>query len=105
MSNNLTLEVSTPRVENISRVFNALGNPIRLRILLMLQNTRRPLHIKAISRELKVDYAAVYRHVEILREAGLLEIFEVGRSRVLSLADPTLLSEFLNRIEKVGSRP
>ena len=100
MSNNLAIELSPARVEEMSKVFNALGNPIRLRILLMLQNTRRPLHIKAISRELKVDYAAVYRHVEILRDAGLLEIFEVGRSRVLSLADPTLLSEFLSRVEK-----
>jgi ArsR family transcriptional regulator len=103
MSKNLSIEVSPSRVENISKIFNALGNPVRLRILLMVQNTRRPLHIKAISRELKVDYAAVYRHVEILREAGLLEIFEVGRSRVLSLADPTLLSEFLGRVEKAGS--
>ncbi len=100
MTDNLALEATPPNVENISRIFNALGNPIRLRILLMLQNTKRPLHIKAVSRELGIDYAAIYRHVEILREAGLLEIFEVGRSRVLSLTDPTLFSEFLASVGK-----
>ena len=100
MANNLALEAATRNVENISKIFNALGNPIRIRILLMVQSTKRPLHIKAVSRELRVDYAAIYRHIEILREASLLEIFEVGRSRVLSLANPALFSEFLTSIEK-----
>jgi len=64
--------------------FDALGNPIRLRILLMLMDSKKPLHITAVASNLKMDYAGVYRHVEVLRGAGLLQVYEVGRSRVLS---------------------
>jgi DNA-binding transcriptional ArsR family regulator len=31
-----------------------------------------------------MDYGGVYRHVEVLRDAGLIQVYEVGRSRVLS---------------------
>jgi DNA-binding transcriptional ArsR family regulator len=64
--------------------FDALGNPVRLRILLMLMDSKKPLHITAVASNLKMDYAGVYRHVEVLRGAGLLQVYEVGRSRVLS---------------------
>jgi len=70
--------------EHISAVFSALGNPIRLRILSLISETKRPLHIKAVAKSLQMDYAAVYRHIDILKKAGLIQIFEVGRSRVLS---------------------
>ena len=72
-------------IDHVSKVFNALSNPVRLRIVSIVSETERPLHIKAVAKILKMDYAAVYRHVEVLREAGLLQIYEVGRSRVLSI--------------------
>lgn len=80
--------------EDLSLIFKALGNPIRLRILSIIAGTKRPLHIKAISKELKMDYAAVYRHIDTLKKAGLVQIFEVGRSRVIS----PLYAEELNQI-------
>jgi len=67
----------------VSEVFNAVGNPIRFKMLMLVMETERPLHIKAIARILKMDYAAVYRHVKVLEKSGLLGIYEVGRSRVL----------------------
>lgn len=67
-----------------SQIFGALGNTVRLRILLMLMDTKKPLHITAVASNLKMDYGGVYRHVEVLREAGLIQVYEVGRSRVLS---------------------
>ncbi len=78
-----------------SKLFSALGSPIRLRILEIVAETKRPLHIKAVSRQLAIDYAAIYRHVEILHETGLLEIFDVGRSRVLTIARPDALKRLL----------
>jgi len=80
--------------KHLSSVFNALGNPIRLRILSIVSETKRPLHIKAVAKILKMDYAGVYRHVNILKKTGLVQIFEVGRSRVLS----PLHTEALNKI-------
>lgn len=88
--------------DSVSRVFDALGNPVRLRILAMVKQTTRPLHIKAISTALKLDYGVTYRHVEMLKDAGLLEIFEVGRSRVLSLYNPQVVGDFLELAGKIG---
>jgi DNA-binding transcriptional ArsR family regulator len=85
----------------LSNVFNALGNPVRLRILQLVSETKRPLHIKAVAETLRMDYGAVYRHINVLKEAGLVQIFEVGRSRVLSLLHSELLSQLLTIAEQV----
>ena len=69
----------------ISTVFNALGNMTRIKLLLLVYETRRPLHIKAVAKTLEIDYAALYRHVKVLQRSGLLDVYEVGRSRVLYL--------------------
>ncbi len=79
--------------ERLAEVFSALANPTRLEILSMIEQTKRPLHIKAVARELKMDYAAVYRHVDVLKKAGLIQVFEVGRSRVLSPRPDQLLNQ------------
>jgi len=71
-------------ISHVSIVFSALSNPTRLKILSIISETKRPLHIKAVAKVLKMDYAAVYRHIAVLKKANLLQIFEVGRSRVLS---------------------
>jgi DNA-binding transcriptional ArsR family regulator len=84
-----------------STIFNALGSVVRLRILKMLIETKKPLHIKAVARNLGMDYAAVYRHVHVLRTARLLEVFEVGRSRVLTPRKPDLISELVQRTREV----
>ena len=84
-----------------STIFNALGSVVRLRILKMLIETKKPLHIKAVARNLGMDYAAIYRHVHVLRTARLLEVFEVGRSRVLTPRKPDLISELVLRTKEV----
>ena len=76
----------------VARAFSALGNPVRLRILQLLAGSDRPLHIKAVAKLTKTRYNSVYKHVKILEDAGLITIFEVGRSRVLSLKNPELIS-------------
>ncbi len=76
--------VDRAELEHLSTVFNALSNPMRIKILSIVSQTARPLHIKAVAKTLQMDYAAVYRHIAVLKKAGLLQIFEVGRSRVLS---------------------
>jgi len=70
--------------------------------LKMLIETKKPLHIKAVARNLNMDYAAVYRHVHVLRTARLLEVYEVGRSRVLTPRKPDIISEFIQRTKEVG---
>ena len=75
---------TTDDLKSASSMFGALGNPIRLRILLMLMDSKKPLHIAAVARNLKMDYGGVYPHVDVLRKAGIIQVYDVGRSKVLS---------------------
>jgi len=91
-------------VDQVSGVFGALGNATRIKILLLISETKRPLHIKAVAKALKMDYAAVYRHVQVLQENGLLEAFEVGRSRVLSPKRTELVKQMMETAKKLGQK-
>jgi predicted transcriptional regulator len=72
-------------LKHIADVFRALGSEVRLKIIEMVSSTKRPLHIKGVARRLGLDYTATYRHVQVLRAARLVEVYEVGRSRVISV--------------------
>jgi DNA-binding transcriptional ArsR family regulator len=90
---------SDKEIDHVSNIFNALGSRIRLKILMMLYETKKPLHIKAVSRNLDMDYASIYRHVNLLKNIGLIEVFDVGRSRVLSLSKPESLKKIIDAIK------
>jgi DNA-binding transcriptional ArsR family regulator len=92
---------SDEELREASQVLKALSNIVRLKILLMLAATKRPLHIEAIARNLEMDYGAVYRHVEVLEEARLLEIYEVGRSRVLSPINIEFVKQFIENAKTI----
>lgn len=87
--------------DQVSGVFAALGNPTRIKILLLVSETERPLHIKAVAKALRMDYAAVYRHIQVLQENGLLEAYEVGRSRVLSPKRMELVRRMMEIANKI----
>ncbi len=94
----VTDEKELPRV---SAIFSALGNPTRLKIVELVSETERPLHIKAVAQVLKKDYAAVYRHVRVLEQSGLVGFYEVGRSRVIYLKNGELIKEFVQIAQKM----
>ena len=85
----------------VSAIFSALGSPTRLKIVDIVGKTERPLHIKAVAKMLKKDYAAVYRHVQVLEKSGLLEVYEVGRSRVIHLKNADLVNSCVQTIKKM----
>lgn len=89
-------------ISQVSTIFAALSNPIRLRILSLVSETKRPLHIKAVAKTLKKDYAAVYRHVDVLKRASLLQIFEVGRSRVLSPLHAETVKQLIQHASRIA---
>ena len=91
-------------LKSASQTFSALGNIVRLRILLMLMDSKKPLHITAVASNLKMDYGGVHRHVEVLRNAGLLQVFEVGRSRVLSPLNIEQVREFIAGAKELSKR-
>lgn len=88
-------------LQKVSDVFRALGSPIRLKIVELVSRTEKPLHIKAVAQALKKDYAAVYRHVQVMERNGLLGVHEVGRSRVIYLKNADLIDECVRLAQKM----
>jgi DNA-binding transcriptional ArsR family regulator len=60
-------------------VFQAIADPTRREILHLV--SAKPLNINSVSVNFKVSRAAIYKHVKILKEAGLVEIKQQGRER------------------------
>ena len=89
------------KLRQVSDIFSALGSPTRLRIIELVSETERPLHIKAVAQVLKSDYAAVYRHVRVLEKCGLIGVYEVGRSRVIYLKNAELIKECVRTVKKM----
>ena len=68
---------------NIGRVFHALGDPTRRRIVDML--SRRPHSVSKLAAPLNITLTAVAQHLQILEETGLVRTEKVGRVRTCSL--------------------
>ncbi len=88
-------------MRQVSGVLSALGSPIRLRIVELVSETERPLHIKAVAQVLKKDYATVYRHIKVLQKSGLVGVYEVGRSRVIYLKNVDLIKKCVQTAQKI----
>jgi DNA-binding transcriptional ArsR family regulator len=88
-------------IESRAKLFQSLSSDARLRILFMLLKTDKPVHIKGVARALKLDYAVTYRHIENLREAKLVNIYEVGRSRVPYVLDKAHLQALFDAADKL----
>ncbi len=66
---------------NIMRrdVFQAIADPTRRQILSMI--AYGPLNINSVSEKFDISRAAIYKHVKILRESGLVVVKQHGRER------------------------
>jgi len=60
-------------------VFQAIADPTRREILGMI--ARDPMTVNAVSERFDVSRAAVYKHLKILAECGLVVIRQAGRER------------------------
>lgn len=60
-------------------VFQAIADPTRREILSMIAHDK--LNINAVTSNFDVSRTAIYKHIKILAECGLLEIQQQGRER------------------------
>jgi DNA-binding transcriptional ArsR family regulator len=86
----------------VDAVAQALADPIRREILLMLQEA--PRTAGAIAETFTVSRPAVSRHLRVLREAGLVRHTVSGREREYALVRTALapLEAFLSRLRGPG---
>lgn len=78
-------------------VFQAIADPTRREILNMV--SLKPLNINSVSGKFEISRAAIYKHIKILNECGLVHIQQEGRERFCE-ARLEKLSEVSNWIEK-----
>ena len=74
---------------DVHRVFQALGDPTRRRILEEL--TAGPVSVSRLAIPLDMSLAAVVQHLQVLEESGLIRTEKLGRVRTCRI-DPTGLS-------------
>lgn len=84
---------------SISSRMKTLADPTRVAILLQL--AREPASVTELARLLKVSQPTVSGHVQLLREAGLLEERTVGRSARLSANEEGLRNLFTGAQESL----
>ena len=88
-------------IQRLTKLFSAFGSSTRLMIVKLVSETERPLHIKAIAKTLKKDYATIYRHIGVLEKSGVIGVYEVGRSRVIYLKKSENLKEFILKAQNM----
>lgn len=71
------------RASTTSDVFNAIAEPMRRRILVLLKTGERA--VGDIVDELRIAQPSVSKHLRVLREVGLVEVRDAGRQRFYSL--------------------
>ena len=64
---------------NVHRVFHALGDPTRRKIVEQL--SERPYSVSQLAIPLAITVAAVVQHLQILEESGLVRTAKLGRVR------------------------
>lgn len=85
----------------LDRVFHALSNPTRRRMLRSLAAGRR--NIGDLAEPFRMSFAGAAKHVRVLEEAGLVRRKVLGREHVLTL-DPKQLAnadEWLRYYERL----
>ena len=83
----------------ISTSIKALADPTRLAILLRL--AREPASVTDLARQFDLSQPTVSAHVQVLREAGLIDERTVGRSAMLSASEEGLRRLFAGAQESL----
>src|SRR5436190_13138355 len=71
------------RAATTSDAFNAIAEPQRRRILVLLKGRERP--VNELARALRITQPRTSKHLRVLREVGLVQVREAGQQRLYGL--------------------
>lgn len=82
-------------------VFQAIADPTRREILNMI--AYESLNVNAVTEHFNVSRTAIYKHIKMLTECGLIEIRQQGRERFCEakLEGLSEVSDWVNQYRKV----
>ncbi len=75
--------VSVARAATTSDVFNAIAEPQRREILVLLRSGERP--VTELAQELGMTQPGASKHLRVLREVGLVQDRRAGKQRLYGL--------------------
>ena len=87
----------------LGNTFSALGNPYRVKLVKTLLN--RPKNVKELSAIVELNENKTCYHLNILKDAGIVEGDKVGREvfyRITNISDTRNLLEFAARLKNDG---
>jgi ArsR family transcriptional regulator len=82
--------LSLEEVEATARLFSALGDPARVRIVNLLARTEEPVCVCELVPALELSQPTVSHHLKKLTDAGLLEREQRGKWAYYSLSGEAL---------------
>jgi DNA-binding transcriptional ArsR family regulator len=71
------------RAATTSDAFNAIAEPQRRKILVLLQGGERP--VTELARDLAMSLSQASKHLRVLREVGLVRVRGAGKQRLYGL--------------------
>jgi DNA-binding transcriptional ArsR family regulator len=71
------------RAATTSDAFNAIAEPQRREILVLLRGGERP--VTDVARDLRMTQPQASKHLRVLREVGLVRVREAGKQRLYDL--------------------
>ena len=82
-------------------VFQAIADPTRREIISMI--SKKPLNVNAVAENFDVTRTAIYKHLKILSECGLVNIRQQGRERFCEARLEKLneVSEWVEQYRKI----
>ena len=86
------------QIENVdakSEFFKALGEPNRLRIVEYLLKQGTCTCICELSKLLKRDQSVIFRHIQVLKRAGIVETRKEAKSLMCCISDVKLIRKLL----------
>ncbi|TZF84287.1 helix-turn-helix transcriptional regulator [Lysobacter lacus] len=86
----------------LARVFAALGDPTRLRLVTMLC-AGGALSIAQLTASTDISRQGVTKHLEVLAQAGVVQDVRAGRERLWQL-DPTQIASARRTLELIGKQ-
>ena len=92
------------QIDDYTKIFKALSNPIRLKILMHIAKCRNSCHkhnISELSEDCNVDFSVVSRHLKTLKDLDILISKKVKNDVLFEVNKKVLkekLSYFIERI-------
>src|SRR5206468_11065450 len=96
-------DVAMARAATTSDVFNAIAEPQRREILLLLRAGERP--VTELAQELGMTLPGASKHLRVLREVGLVRDRKAGKQRLFGLDARGLrpVHEWTGGVERFGN--